>query len=480
MTNTATPLEYGMLIDGTWKRSGDGQLEIWFPFDLSLVGMVPIASRDDVEAAAGSALDTHLRRKPLSPPDRFEILNRVAGQMAGIREELARSLVLEVGKTIREARAEVISAIDAMRCAAEEAKRIHGETLPADAVRGSENRVALTMRFPGGPTCAITPFNAPLNQATHKIASALAAGNPVVIKPSEETPLTTARLAQLFVEAELPAGWLQVVYGPGETVGEWLLQDTRFRRYTFTGSAAVGRHIRSVVGLRPSTMELGSNAPTIVHGDADLEMAADACMRSGYAIAGQVCTSVQRLYVQKSVLERFLDVFAGKVSGLQLGNPLNGDTDVGPMRSDEAAARAEEIVQEAVKAGASLVLGGKRDGRLFSPTILLNPPRTVRAVCEEIFSPIVSVIPYDTIDEAIEWANDSPYGLQAGVFTRSLEVAFTAMRQLQVGGLMINDTSRYRAAHLPYGGVKESGVGREGPRYAIEEMTDLKLVVLNL
>ena len=480
MTRGGGPVEYGMLIDGSWDAGGDGRLEIRFPFDGSLVGRVPIASRADVEAAAACALDTHVRRPPLTPPIRFEVMSRVADLMAARAEELARSLVLEVGKTIREAHAEVVAAIDAMRFAAEEAKRIHGETLPADAIRGSERRIAFTLRVPGGPTCAITPFNAPLNQATHKVACALAAGNPVVIKPSEETPLTTARFAQLFLEAQLPPGWLQVLYGPGETVGEWLLRDARFRRYTFTGSAAVGRHIRSVVGLRPSTMELGSNAPTIVHGDAVLALAAEACLRSGYAIAGQVCTSVQRLYVQRGVLDEFLAIFADKVKRLVLGNPLDERTDVGPMRSDEAATRAEEIVREAVQGGATLVAGGGREGRLFAPTVLLNPPRTVRAVCEEIFAPIVSVIPYQDIDEAIAWANDSPYGLQAGVFTQSLDVAFAAAKRMQVGGLMINDASRYRAPHLPYGGVKESGVGREGPRYAIEEMTDLKLIVVNL
>lgn len=469
-----------MLINGEWRAADNrATIPVLDKYSGAEIARIPDANENDVKDAVDAA-QAAFDKGEMPPHQRFTILARAAALVQGEQKGLTELLVREVGKTIREARAEVASAAAALLNAAEEAKRIDGETVPVDANPGSEKRFAVVMHTPSGPVCAITPFNAPFNQAAHKLASAIAAGNPVVIKPSEQTPLTAWRLAQILVEAGLPSGQLGIVYGRGPTAGEALLRDTRFARYTFTGSARTGRHILATVGIRPVALELGSNAPTIVFADADLELAAQASRSSGYAIAGQVCTSVQRLYVHESVFDRFSDIFVSLVSKLKLGNPMDESTDVGPMLTDAAAERAERLLRSAVDAGAKILVGGRRDGRMFQPTVLSQVRRPMEVVCQEIFAPIVSLIPFTSRDEVIREANDSEFGLQAGIFTRDLSTAFYVARRLRFGGVMVNDASRYRAPNQPYGGVKDSGIGREGPKYAIRELTDFKTVVFNL
>lgn len=469
-----------MYIGGEWRRRSDHTLiEVFNKFDGSLIATVPEAAETDVEDAV-SAADAAFNREEMSPHQRYTVLMRAAELMKADAVALAKLLVQEVGKTIKESRAEVSSAVAALVNAAEEAKRIDGETIPVEANPGSENRFAVVMHTPAGPVCAITPFNAPLNQAAHKVASAIAAGSPVVLKPSEQTPLTAFRLAQILEEAGLPAGFCNLVYGYGRTVGEKLLRDKRFARFTFTGSVVVGRHILATVGVRPVTLELGSNAPTIVFADADLKAAALASRGSGFAIAGQVCTSVQRLFVHEDVIEEFTAIFVKLVEEMKLGDPMSEATDIGPMLTDIAAERAEKVLADAVTAGARILIGGTRTGRLFQPTVVVNSDKSMPLVCQEMFAPIVNIIPFKDTDEVIRDANDSEFGLQAGLFTKDIGTAFYAARRLRYGGVMVNDASRYRAPNQPYGGVKDSGLGREGPKYAIRELSDFKTVVFNL
>ncbi|MEB2399817.1 MAG: aldehyde dehydrogenase family protein [Alcaligenaceae bacterium] len=469
-----------MLINGQWVVGGsDVELPVLNKFSGETIARIREATAEQVQQAVDAA-QAAFEGEELSLHRRFQILEKASRLVQEDAQALAQMLVREVGKTIRESRAEVNSAAAALLNAAEEAKRIDGETIPVEANPGSERRFAVVMHTPSGPVCAITPFNAPLNQAAHKVAAAIAAGSPVVLKPSEQTPITAYRLAEILVEAGLPAGHLAVVFGRGPSVGEQLLKDPRFSRYTFTGSARTGRHILETVGIRPVALELGSNAPTIVFPDADLEQAALAARASGYAIAGQVCTSVQRLYVHESVIDRFTEIFVDKVGRLKVGDPMDDATDVGPVLTDAAAERAERLLSEAVQNGAKVLIGGKREGRMFQPTVLGNVRRPMAVVCQEVFAPIVNIMPFKDTDEVIREANDSEFGLQAGIFTKDIKNAFYVAKRLRYGGVMINDASRYRAPNQPYGGVKDSGIGREGPKYAIRELTDFKTVVFNL
>jgi len=331
-----------------------------------------------------------------------------------------------------------------------------------------------------GPICAISPFNFPLNLAAHKVGPAIAAGNSVVLKPAELTPITAVNLGKIMMEAGLPPGYLNIVFGPGNTVGEWLLADPRFALYTFTGSPAVGRRLREATGLRRSILELGSNSAVIVHKDADIDKAVTACVRAAFAYAGQICISLQRILLHREIADEFTNKFIPAVESLRLGDPLNEDTDVGPMITENAAIRAHEWISEAVSRGAKLLTGGERNGNMIKPAVLQNVDRDMKIVCYEVFAPVVSVLEYSGIEDAINIVNDSDFGLQAGIFTSDINLAFKTAKELQVGGVMINDTSMYRVDAMPYGGVKQSGIGREGPRYAIEEMTDLKIIVLNL
>jgi acyl-CoA reductase-like NAD-dependent aldehyde dehydrogenase len=436
------------------------------------------AGAKEVDAAVSAASQV-FARKPLTVTQRYEILMRAAGLIRSRLDDLALTMAYEAGKPLRDARAEAERAADTFTWSAEEAKRIHGEMVPLEATAGSENRLAFTMRVPVGVVCAITPFNFPINLVAHKVAPALAAGNAVVLKPASYTPVVAARLCAILTEAGLPPGWLNLVVGPGDSVGKALLTDARIGFYTFTGSVPVGETLKRTIGLRRSTLELGSNSAVIVHADADIANAATQCALKGFSYAGQVCLSVQRILVQHAVANEFTEKLVSVTKGLRVGDPKDPATDIGPMISEGEAKRAESWIEEAVAEGASLLTGGQRNGAFLTPAVLSNVRPQMRVVCQETFAPIVALQTYETLDEALGMANDSEYGLQAGIFTGSLAVAMAAARGLRVGGVMINDTSFYRAGQMPYGGVKHSGMGREGPRYAIEEMTELRLVVVN-
>ncbi|MGZ3625921.1 MAG: aldehyde dehydrogenase family protein [Ktedonobacteraceae bacterium] len=429
--------------------------------------------------AAITAASHAFANKPLTAIQRYEILMRAAELIRLRIDDLALTMAYEAGKPLRDARAEADRAADTFNWAAEEAKRIHGEMVPLEATPGSENRLAFTIRVPVGVVCAITPFNFPLNLVAHKVAPALAAGNAVILKPASYTPVVSAKLCAILTEAGLPPGWLNFVVGPGDSVGQALLNDSRIGFYTFTGSMPVGEALKRTIGLRRCTLELGSNSAVIVHEDANVANAATQCALKGFSYSGQVCLSVQRILVHKTIVEEFIAKIVSVTEGLRIGDPKDPATDIGPMIAENEAKRAESWIHEAVEQGATLLTGGQRNWAFLSPAVLTNVQQYMRVVCQETFAPIVVVQTYETLEEAISIANDTEFGLQAGIFTGSISVAMEAARGIHVGGVMINDTSFYRAGQMPYGGVKHSGMGREGPHYAIEEMTELRLVVLN-
>lgn len=470
--------EYPLLVNGEWVGSAQW-LEVKEKYAGTVMGKVAVADKalvDRAVAAAGQAF----RERPLPPYRRYEILKRTAELLLEHKADLARTITGEVGKTIKESATEVERAAQTFELSAEEAKRIHGECVPVESSPGAENRLAFTLRVPVGVVCAIAPFNVPLNLVAHKIAPALAAGNTVVLKPASVTPIVALKLAELLVRAGLPAGYLNVVVGAGSTVGEWLAQDERINLYTFTGSPSVGKRLKQTTGLRKTLLELGSNSAVIVHKDADLEKAVRLTVDKSFANAGQVCISVQRIYVHEAIMPLFIEKFVAATRKLKLGDPYEADTDIGPMISEAEAERVESWVREAARDGAVIECGGKREGAMFHPTVLSGVHDRMKVACEELFAPVVGIAGYSDLEECLNRVNASKYGLQAGIFTSGIETAFQAARRLHVGGVMINDASQFRADLMPYGGVKESGWGKEGPKYAIEEMTEERIVVWNL
>lgn len=392
---------------------------------------------------------------------------------------LASLMARETGKAVRDAEAEINRSRETFALAAEEAIRIEGRHVPLDGSAMGAGKLAVLWRFPVGVVAAITPFNAPFNLAAHKIAPSLAAGNALVLKPPPQSPLIVHRLVELVVEAGVPAGAVNTVFG-GADLGAALVADPRVEFITFTGSSRAGAAIKAASGLRRVALELGGNGATIVHDDADLATAAAACGRNSMRLAGQSCISVQSVYVHEGVFDAFVPLIEAEVRKLNLGDPLDPATDVGTLIDENAARRVESWVGEAAASGAHVVCGGHRRGAAFEPTVLTRVTPAMKVVCEEVFGPVVNVIPYRTLDEAFAAVNASPYGLQAGIYTKSNEVSFAAIRALRVGGVIVNGTSTWRTDQLAYGGVKASGVGREGPRYAIEAMTEERLVVFNL
>jgi acyl-CoA reductase-like NAD-dependent aldehyde dehydrogenase len=474
-----TDVTPGLHIDGAWTVGGGSALrEIRSPYDNRLLATVPDAAPGDVDGAGAAALRAFGRE--WHPFERYEILLTTSQLVAQRSEDFARTIVAEAGKPIRDARAEVGRAVQTIMLCAEEAKRLGGEVLPFDATPGSEHRIGMTMSMPVGPVCAITPFNAPLNQMNHKVPTALAAGCTAVLKPSEDTPLSAIKLVETLEEAGLPPGRLNLLLGPGEQIGPRLTADERYAAYTFTGSVATGREIHRAVGIRKTLLELGNSSANIVHTDADLEHAAAAIAKSAYAYAGQLCISAQRVLVHENALDGFLAEFVPRVKALRLGDPSEEETDVGPMISDAAAERAERMIDRAVSDGATLETGGHRDGRMFEPTVLTRTRRDMGIVCDEAFAPVVAVLTYRDLDEAVQLANSTRYGLQAGVFTETIDVAFALAKRIEVGGVMVNEGSHFRIDQMPFGGVKESGIGREGVRYAIAEFTEPRLVAFTL
>ena len=468
--------EYPIFLAGQWKSCRKAK-EIKNPYNEEGVGIVHQAGEEEVEAAIRAAQRgfQELRRLPLYR--RAEALQRITDGIKERREEFARMICSEAGKPITDARVEVGRAVLNFQTAAEEAKRLIGEVIPMDLAPGSESRFGIIRRFPIGPLLGITPFNFPLNLVGHKIAPAIASGNSIVIKPAPQTPITALLLAEVISKSGLPDEAVGVL-PCGNDLAEKMVLDERFKLLSFTGSARVGWALKGKAGKKRVLLELGGNAGVIVHEDTDLEYAARRCAAGGFSYAGQSCISVQRIFVQDNALKPFLDRFVTMVKGLKLGDPMDEGTNVGPMIDSGAAERTEQWVIEAVKQGAKVLVGGKRRSRMFEPTVLTDVTRVMKVCSEEVFAPLVVVIPYREFDEALSAMNDSAYGLQAGLFTNDLKKVFQAYEELEVGGLMVNEVPTYRIDPMPYGGVKDSGLGREGVRYAIEEMTELKLLAI--
>lgn len=469
--------EYGVLINGKWRRTGDA-IEVHSPYDDARVAIVHRAGPDEIENAISSAVQAFQATRRLPSWRRAEILEAISRGIAERREEFARTIALEAGKPIRTARAEVDRAVFTFKVAAEESKRIYGEIVPLDWLPGTEGRIGYVRRVPLGPVVGISPFNFPLNLVAHKVAPALAAGDPILLRPASQTPVSSLKLAELVVEAGWPEGGIAVVPCTTMDAGP-LIEDERVKKLTFTGSPAVGWALKARAGRKKVTLELGGNAGVIVHSDADLKFAAERLAWGGFSYAGQSCISVQRVYSHAEVYEALVDELIPRVQALKLGDPLEEETDVGPLIDAGAADRVQTWVQEAVDGGAAVLTGGGREGNLFQPTVLASLQEDMRVSCQELFGPIVGLYPYLDAHEAIRAVNASDFGLQAGIFTRDSALIRKAFDEIEVGGLMVNDVSTFRVDHMPYGGVKMSGEGREGLRYAIEEMTAMKLLVVN-
>ncbi|WP_346774034.1 aldehyde dehydrogenase family protein [Brevibacillus sp. SYP-B805] len=464
-------------IAGEW-REGTVYAPLHAPYSGERIAEIPQADERTVDQAIASAQEAAYAMRRMPAHQRAAILEKISRLFEERLEEAARIIALEAGKPIKTARGEVIRTIQTYKFAAEEAKRIHGETVPLDAAIGGEGRVAYTVREPLGVIGAITPFNFPMNLVAHKVGPALAAGNAVVLKPASQTPLSAFFLAELAEAAGLPPGALNVVTGSGGTVGDKLVADPRIKAITFTGSPAVGIGIRSRAGLKRVTLELGSNSAVIVDRDVNLAAVVPRCVFGAFAYSGQVCISVQRIYVVKEMYQAFLEAFVSETRKLRGGDPLSEETDYSAMISPKETERALAWIEEAKQRGASVACGGEVEGRVLQPTILTGVPADAKVSCQEVFGPVVLVNPVDSVEEAIALVNDSRYGLQAGLYTNNLSLALQAADELHVGGVMINDVPTFRVDHMPYGGVKESGMGREGIRYAIEELTELKLVAI--
>jgi acyl-CoA reductase-like NAD-dependent aldehyde dehydrogenase len=444
-----------------------------------VIGEVPVADEAAVDSAVRAARDAFTGWSATPAHERARILRRAADLIAERRDAFARTIAREAGKAMKHAGGEVARAIETFTFSAEEARRIHGETVPMDAAAAGEGRVGFYLRMPLGVVGAITPFNFPLNLVAHKVGPALAAGNTIVVKPAEETPLTAVQMAETFAEAGLPENVLRLVHGEAPA-GEALVTHGIPAKITFTGSPPVGARILSVAGLKRVTLELGNNSGTMIEPDADLARAIPRAVVSAFANAGQVCLSLQRLYVHDAIADGFIAEFVRQTEALKVGNPLDGDTDVGPLISDEAADRAERWIRDAVSQGARMLTGGRREGRLVWPTVLTNTRPDMAVMCQEAFAPLVSIVRYRDFEEGLAQLADTPYGLQAGIYTNDLRKAFEAVRRLDMGGVMVNDTSIFRVDHMPYGGNRMSGIGREGVRFAVEEMTSTRMVVINL
>ncbi len=479
MSTTASAVKtFGFLLDGRWITQGELR-EVRAPYDQEVIGTVVYGTRQQAEAAIAAAVKAFETTRRLPAYERQRVLHAVADALAARKEEFATVLAREAGKPLKQARAEVERAVSTFAIAAEESTRIGGEVLPLDTAPAASGRWAIVRRFPLGAISAITPFNFPLNLVAHKVAPVIASGCTMVLKPPPQDPLSALMLAEVVQQAGWPDGALNVLTLSNEDASP-LVSDERIKLLTFTGSTAAGWELRKRAGKKRVVLELGGNAGCIVHGDADLKQAADRCVAGGFGYAGQTCISVQRIFVQSSALREFTDHLVAGAKKLKLGDPLDPSTDVGPMIREADAVRAIEWIEEAVAGGAKLLCGGKRKGSFVEPTVLTQTKPGMRVNCLEVFAPVVTVEPYGEFDDALRRVNDSPWGLQAGLFTRDARLIFRAYEQLQVGGLIAGDIPTWRMDQMPYGGTKDSGTGREGLKYAIEEMTESKLLVMNI
>jgi len=472
-------MEYKLLIDGQWGGGG-ALLEVKNKYNGEIVGVLPTARKEDLDTALDAAERAEDVMANMPAHKRASILLRTAELMRERADDLAKTIAAEAGKALKFARAEVDRAASVFTIAAEEAKRLHGETVPLDAVPSGEGYFGYWTRRPVGVIAAISPFNFPLNLVAHKVAPALAAGNSLVLKPATTTPLAAVKLCQILQEAGLPAGAINLVVGSGGTVGEWLITDERVDKITFTGSPEIGRHILAVAGIKKVTLELGNNSPVVVAPDADLDFVAKRCALGAFYNSGQVCISVQRIYSQKQVFEPFSEKFVKATEAMVVGDPLDERVDVGPMIDSKEVDRIENWVKEAQGSGASVLTGGRREGTVYYPTVLSNVDADMKVIAEETFGPVASVISSDDFESALQQANDSKFGLQVGVFTNDVNRVFKAVKKLNFGGVIVNDTPNFRADHMPYGGNRQSGLGREGVKFAMEDMTNIQLVAIRL
>jgi glyceraldehyde-3-phosphate dehydrogenase (NADP+) len=468
-----------MLIGEKWVDK-DEKIEVRNPYNDDLIDTVPSGDNEDVEAAFQAAEEGFKINRDMPVHQRISILYKTAEIIRNNQEEFARTIATEGSKTIREARKEASRCIDTITISAEEARRIVGETVPFDSREGSENRVGYYYRFPIGTILAITPFNDPLNLVAHKVGPAIASGNSVLLKPATVTPLSALKLGEALIEAGLPWKVLNIVTGRASRIADALVTDSRARMISFTGGTEAGLDIVKKAGLKKIGMELGSNSPVIVMDDADLEQAVELSVSGAFWAAGQNCIGVQRIYIHEAVYKEFEKMFVESTEKMKVGYQLDEDTDMGPMITEEEAARVEKWVEEALKEGAELLTGGKRKGTLFDPTVFKDMPESAKLNCEEVFGPVVNLYKVSSLDEAIELSNSVRYGLHGAIFTKSLENAFKAIKGLDVGGVMINDSTDYRIDMMPFGGVKWSGLGREGIKFALLEMTEPKVVCFNL
>jgi len=476
---TATPVAtHGFFLDGKFLEEGD-VVDVRVPFDGSIIARVFQGRRLHAELAIATAVKAFGTTRRLPAFERQRVLRQIANGVQERKEEFARTLAQEAGKPIKSARIEIERSIFTFNVAAEETVRGYGEYLPLDWQQSTAGRWGIVKRFPLGPVAGITPFNFPLNLVAHKVAPAIAAGCSMVLKPAPQTPLSSLLLAEVVQFAGWPDGGLNVLPLSNEDA-ELLVIDDRIKLVSFTGSAPVGWAIKNKAGKKKVVLELGGNAGVIVHRDCDLAYAADRCVTGGFSYAGQSCISVQRILVEHSVYGEFTDLLLAGVSRLKLGDPLEETTDLGPLIRESDAARAVEWIQEAVRGGARLLCGGKRRGSAVEPTVLTGTRAEMKVNCQEIFAPVVTVEPYQDFSSALKQLNESAYGLQAGLFTRDAKLIFQAYEELEVGGLIAGDVPTFRVDHMPYGGIKDSGIGREGLRDAIEEMTEPKLLVMNL
>lgn len=470
--------ECQLLIGGEWRTSAE-RAEIRSPYTSEVVGRVPWATPHDVQDALSAATTAFRTTSRLSRARRSDLLTMIAARIRERRDDLVETIARESGKPVKFADGEVGRAIMTFTLAAEEIKRFAGEVVPLDIEPRTEGYAGLMARFPIGPITAITPFNFPLNLVAHKVAPALATGNPILLKPAPQAPLTAFLLAEIVQDAGAPPGMLNVLHCPVASA-EPLVTDDRVKMLTFTGSARTGRALQEKAGRKKVLLELGGNAGCIVHHDADIAWAAERAAVGGFAHAGQICIKVQRLYIHEDVHDAFLEAFLAEVAALRMGDPMDPDTDVGPLIDEAAAIRVATWIDEARAGGAEVLCGGRRSGNFVEPTVIAKATADMRVKREEVFGPVVTVDRYRDFAAAIASLNDSPYGLQSSVFTHDIRLAHTAFMDLDVGGVIINDYPTFRVDNYPYGGVKESGAGREGVRYAMEAMTEPRMLVLNL
>ena len=472
-----TAQERKLLIGGEWIETGDW-IDVASPYSGETVGRVAKAGADETRRAIDAAEEA--MREPLPAHKRAEILVRVAGFLGRRRDEVARTISDEAGKPMKAARIEARRAMSTYTFAAVEARKLAGEMVPMDASQAGEGKLAFTLRRPIGVVGAISPFNFPLNLVAHKLAPALAAGCPVVLKPASQTPLSALLLAELETEAGLPPGWLNVLVGPASEIGDVLIEDERVKALTFTGSGAVGWKLAERAPKKRVKLELGNATPVIIAEDAVIDAAAQAMAANAFSFAGQSCISVQRIYVERPAYDRFLEGFLPRVEELRLGDPADEETDVGPVIDEDARERILEWIEEARAGGARVLTGGELDGELIRPTVIAGAGPELKVSCDEVFGPVCTVNSVGSLDEAIELANGTRYGLQAGIFTTKLETALRAAQELEFGGVIVNEAPTFRADQMPYGGVKDSGNTREGPAYAVRELTEERLVVVDL